>query len=586
MGRQGGDSMLTRGLSLRSVLVKSSQPLLGTPWESPRHPRVPLGEGASFSTCPSPRPFSEIPSPGNNGWLNLYHFWRESGFHKIHYHQMQNFEKYGPIYREKLGTFESVYIIDPEDVALVFKFEGPNPERFQIPPWVAYHQHFQRPKGVLLKNSMAWKRDRIALNQDVMTPESIKNFIPLMDVVSKDFVSLLHRRVEQQNKGQFSGDISNDLFRFAFESITNVIFGERLGMLEETVNPESERFIDAVYQMFCTSVPMLHLPPGLFRLFRTKTWKDHTAAWDVIFDKAGMYTQNFYWDLKQKRDYSCYRGILYRLLENNKMLLEDVQANVTEMLAGGVDTTSMTLQWHMYEMGRCLQTQEMLREEVLAARRQAQGDLSKMLQLVPLLKASIKETLRQARRYVDSDFVLRGYRIPAKTLVQVAVYAMGRDPNFFFKPTKFDPARWLGENKDLTHFRNLGFGWGVRQCVGRRIAELEMTLFLIHLLENFKVELQHLKDVDTTFNLILMPEEPIFFVLRPLHCSSPGGEGVPPITRGGSGVRLEGDLCPRRVPSPCSSLAVSNRWNHRHSVVNCPSSVQYPLPPPLPALPH
>jgi cholesterol monooxygenase (side-chain-cleaving) len=56
----------------------------------------------------------------------------------------------------------------------------------------------------------------------------------------------------------------------------------------------------------------------------------------------------------------------------------------------------MTLQWHLYEMARNLKVQETLRAEVLAARRQAQGDVTKMLQLTPLLKASIKETLRQA----------------------------------------------------------------------------------------------------------------------------------------------------------------------------------------------
>lgn len=59
----------------------------------------------------------------------------------------------------------------------------------------------------------------------------------------------------------------------------------------------------------------------------------------------------------------------------------------------------MTLQWHLYEMARSLRVQEMLREEVLAARRQAGEDMSRMLQLVPLLKASIKETLRQAQTH-------------------------------------------------------------------------------------------------------------------------------------------------------------------------------------------
>lgn len=56
--------------------------------------------------------------------------------------------------------------------------------------------------------------------------------------------------------------------------------------------------------------------------------------------------------------------------------------------------TSMTLQWNLYELAHNLKVQSMLRAEVQAARRQAQGDMTKMLQLVPLLKASIKETLR------------------------------------------------------------------------------------------------------------------------------------------------------------------------------------------------
>ncbi|XP_055984770.1 cholesterol side-chain cleavage enzyme, mitochondrial [Sorex fumeus] len=518
--------MLARGLVPRSGLLKGHQPLLSTPREGPGHPWGPPGEGAGMSTR-SPRPYTEIPSPGDNGWLNLFHFWRENGSHRIHYHQKQNFQKYGPIYREKLGTVDSVYIINPEDVALLFRFEGSYPERYQIPPWVAYHQHFRRPVGVLLKKSGDWKRDRLVLNEEVMSPKTISHFVPLLEPVARDFMGVLHRRMEQQQAGTFSGDISEDLFRFAFESITHVIFGERLGTLQEMVSHESQSFIDAVSQMFQTSVPMLNLPPDLFRLLRTKTWRDHVAAWDLIFDKAEMYVQNFSWEQRKQQQLDTYPGILYCLLGSNKIPFQDIKANVTELLAGGVDTTSTTLQWHLYEMGRNLIVQRMLREEVLAARRQAAGDVIKMLQLVPLLKASIKETLRlhpisvTLQRYLVNDLVLHNYKIPATTLVQVAVYAMGRDPTIFQRPESFDPTRWLSKNKELTRFRHLGFGWGVRQCVGRRIAELEMTLFLIHFLENFRVEIQKLRDVDTTFNLILMPDKPILFNFKPFHQEPP-----------------------------------------------------------------
>lgn len=421
---------------------------------------------------------------------------------------------------------ESVYIMDPEDVALVFKFEGLYPERYLIPPWVAYHQYYQRPIGVLLKKSEAWRRDRVVLNQEMMAPEAIKNFVPLLEAVALDFVKVLHRRVQQQNSGNFSGDISDDLFRFAFESITSVMFGERLGMLEEVLDPEAQKFIDAIYQMFHTSVPMLNLPPDLFRFFKTKTWRDHVAAWDIIFSKAEKYTQDFYWNLRRKRDFSQKLGVLYSLLGSNKLSMENIQANITEMLAGGVDTTSMTLQWHMYEMARNLKVQEMLRAEVQAARRQAQGDMVTMLQLVPLLKASIKETLRlhpisvTLQRYIVNDLVLQNYMIPAKTLVQVSNYALGREPSFFSNAGIFDPTRWLDKEKNITHFRYLGFGWGVRQCVGRRIAELEMTMCLIHVLENFRVETQQLREVGTKFNLILMPEKPIFLTFQPIKQDS------------------------------------------------------------------
>ncbi|KAM9586411.1 cholesterol side-chain cleavage enzyme, mitochondrial [Trichechus inunguis] len=514
--------MLARGLPPRAVLLKGCQPLLSAPQEGPWHPRVPIGGGASSICTRSPRPYSEVPSLGDNGWLNLYHFWREKGMHRIHYHHIQNFQKFGPIYREKLGTADSVFIIDPEDVAILFKSEGPSPERYLIPPWTAYHQHYKKPIGVLFKTSEDWKKDRMTLNQELMALETIKNFVPLLETVSQDFVSLLHRRINQQGFGKYSGDISDDLFRFAFESITYVVFGERLGMLEEKVDHEAQRFIDAVYQMFHTSVPMLSFPPDLFRLFRTKTWKDHAAAWDLIFNKAEQYTQNFYWDLRQKRVFHNYPGILYCLLKSNKLPFEDVKANVTELLAGGVDTTSMTLQWSMYEMARSLRVQEALRAEVLAARRQAKGDIHMMLKLVPLLKASIKETLRlhpisvTVQRYLANDVVIHDYKIPAKTLVQVAIFAMGRDATFFSNPECFDPTRWLNKDKDVTYFRNLGFGWGARQCVGRRIAELEMLLFLIHMLENFKIEIQDLRDVETKFSLILVPDKPIFLTFRPL----------------------------------------------------------------------
>jgi cholesterol monooxygenase (side-chain-cleaving) len=50
-----------------------------------------------------------------------------------------------------------------------------------------------------------------------MAPGAIKNFVPLLEGVAQDFIKVLHRRIKQQNSGNFSGVISDDLFRFSFE---------------------------------------------------------------------------------------------------------------------------------------------------------------------------------------------------------------------------------------------------------------------------------------------------------------------------------------------------------------------------------
>lgn len=68
--------------------------------------------------------------------------------------------------------------------------------------------------------------------------------------------------------------------------------------------------------------------------------------------------------------------------------------------------------------------------------------------------------------------------ICVQTLVQLGLYAMGRDPKVFPRPEQYQPSRWL--KTQVHYFRSLGFGFGPRQCLGRRIAEAEMQLFLIH----------------------------------------------------------------------------------------------------------
>lgn len=67
----------------------------------------------------------------------------------------------------------------------------------------------------------------------------------------------------------------------------------------------------------------------------------------------------------------------------------------------------------------------------------------------------------------------------------------------FEEPQRFDPGRWGKEESQKgegTGFRYLAFGFGARQCVGRRIAENEMQLLLMHVSDSRQKEEEEKED--------------------------------------------------------------------------------------------
>lgn len=68
------------------------------------------------------------------------------------------------------------------------------------------------------------------------------------------------------------------------------------------------------------------------------------------------------------------------------------------------------------------------------------------------------------------------FGICPQTVLNVSLYSVGRNPAVFPRPERYMPQRWLERKRSFQH---LAFGFGMRQCLGRRLAEVEM-LFLLH----------------------------------------------------------------------------------------------------------
>ncbi|XP_026489547.2 cytochrome P450 6k1-like [Vanessa tameamea] len=79
--------------------------------------------------------------------------------------------------------------------------------------------------------------------------------------------------------------------------------------------------------------------------------------------------------------------------------------------------------------------------------------------------------------------------IEAGTVVFINSIGMHHDPEYFPEPHKFDPDRFLPENRSkIEPYSYLPFGEGPRGCIGKRFAYMTIQFGLTSVLLNYKIK--------------------------------------------------------------------------------------------------
>ncbi len=101
-------------------------------------------------------------------------------------------------------------------------------------------------------------------------------------------VCVCHHRMQDSVSPCLPVFIYTELYKCGvfLSAVSHVLYGERLGLLLDYIDPDAQHFIDCITLMFKTTTPMLYLPPALLRHTGAKVWKDHVDAWDGIFNQG------------------------------------------------------------------------------------------------------------------------------------------------------------------------------------------------------------------------------------------------------------------------------------------------------------
>lgn len=160
-------------------------------------------------------------------------------------------------------------------------------------------------------------------------------------------------------------------------------------------------------------------------------------------------------------------------------------------------TSSILISFVCYELALNLEIQERLRDEIISCLERNDGQLTyQMLFRMKYLDMVINECLRKYPpipalvRKCTQEYTLPGtsMTIPKGTAIQLLVYSIHHDPEYYPEPERFDPERFSPENtRKREPFTFMPFSEGPRSCIGLRLGLMQSKLAILKIVKNFEL---------------------------------------------------------------------------------------------------
>ncbi|XP_078157431.1 steroid (22S)-hydroxylase-like [Carex rostrata] len=259
----------------------------------------------------------------------------------------------------------------------------------------------------------------------------------------------------------------------------------------EPGKPETEK-IRREYTTFMPGTVSIPLKfPG------TAYWKALKSR-SVIYSEIGRKMNSRMMEMIRQEYMEGNNDMLCWCLTESKLSREQILDVLSSMLFGGFDTTSVALSLAIFFLGQCPKAFQELRDEHLGiARKKTEIGETKLnwedYRQMEFTGCVVKETLRLGNvakfvpRKAIQDVHYQGYDIPRGCTALPILSAAHLDGSIHENPQEFNPWRW--QNKLTSAIEFMPFGGGNRMCAGAEIAKMELSVFLHHLVRNYRWEL-------------------------------------------------------------------------------------------------
>ncbi|KAF2129403.1 cytochrome P450 [Dothidotthia symphoricarpi CBS 119687] len=396
-------------------------------------------------------------------------------------------KEYGAVYQIQLGN-EPVIVVNSAEAARKI-FGGNSQALSSRPVFWTFHKVLSNTAGTTIGTSPfneSLKRRRKGAASALNKP-SIATYISHLDLETKEFVK---DAFESSQAGTVGVDCMPMIERLSLSLALTLNWGTRMGSREDPMFHEITEVEAAISKFRSTTgnlqdyIPVLRLNPFSFG---TKKAKEYRRRRDVYLTKLNR-------DLDDRME----KGVHKTCIQANIILDKEAGLNKEEltsisltMLSGGLDTVTTIVQWSVALLAQRPDVQKKAVEEI----RNFYSDTEPLCdanddQKCAYICALVRECLRYycvlrlaLPRATVKDIVYEGKLIPAGSTVYLNAWACNMDPDVWHDPENFRPERWL-EQPDAPLFT---YGLGYRMCAGSLLANRELYLVFMRLLNSFEL---------------------------------------------------------------------------------------------------
>lgn len=376
-------------------------------------------------------------------------------------------EKYGKVYKTSIFGRPNVVMLGAEANNFLFK----NENKYVVATW---------PKStrVLLGSTSLSVRtgdfhtSRRKLLYQAFQPRALASYIPTMETITREYLQ------RWQKLGQLTW--YPELRNYTFDIAGSLLLSSDGG----SQTPLGKLFEDWCAGLFTIPISLPWTKFGKALHCRQELLK-HIEKIVIQRQQEGSPGEDALGILIQAKDES-----------GNSLTLEELKDQVLLLLFAGHETLTSVI------ASFCLLTTQ--HPEVLQSLRaeQNQLNLSESLTLEEIkqmtyLEQVIKEVMRiipavgGGFREAIKTFEFGGYQIPKGWTIQYQIAQTHKDSDIYQDSDLFDPNRFSPERAEdkQQNFGYIPFGGGLRECLGKEFARLEMRLFASKMLQNYQWEL-------------------------------------------------------------------------------------------------